>query len=59
MAVYDLRSSRVIEQTGFDGLSLMSPTLARTVDGSVQYADAATDTAHSLRVYKGKMFILV
>ncbi|EAU91230.2 lateendosome to vacuole transport-family protein [Coprinopsis cinerea okayama7 len=58
MVVYDIQLSRILEHAKFDGLALMSPTLDRTANGSVSYSDAAADTAHSLRVYKGKMFLL-
>ncbi|CAL1707277.1 unnamed protein product [Somion occarium] len=45
---------------------LTSPTLevydirgfSHTTNGSVSYADAITEVSHSLRVYKGKIFIL-
>ncbi|KAJ6499940.1 Golgi CORVET complex core vacuolar protein 8-domain-containing protein [Mycena vitilis] len=56
--VYDSRVSKLVEHVPFDGLSLVSPTLRSTVDGSVPYADSVGDVAHSIRVYKGKIFLL-
>jgi hypothetical protein len=59
MGVYDIHLSNLVEKASFDGLSLMSPTLNLTSNGSVKYADSVTDVAHSLRTYKGKIFLLV
>ncbi|TFK21979.1 lateendosome to vacuole transport-family protein [Coprinopsis marcescibilis] len=58
IAVYDTQLSRVLEWSKFDGLSLMSPTLSQTTNGSINYKDSVAEVAHSLRVYKGKMFLL-
>ncbi|TEB37657.1 lateendosome to vacuole transport-family protein [Coprinellus micaceus] len=58
MSVYDIQLSKLVEKTTYDGLSLVSPTLNMTATGSVAYADSVADIAHSLRVYKGKMFSL-
>ena len=59
LAVYDLRLSRLVESVQFDGLSLISPILELTVHGTVSYADSVKEIAHSLRIYKGKIFLLV
>lgn len=59
MSVYDIHLSKLVEKTGYDGLSLMSPTLNMTTNASITYADSVSDVAHSLRVYKGKIFALV
>ncbi|KAJ7783226.1 Golgi CORVET complex core vacuolar protein 8-domain-containing protein [Mycena metata] len=56
--VYDVRASKLIEHVQFDGLSLVSPTLGATVNGAMNYADSVGDVAHSVRVYKGKIFLL-
>lgn len=56
--VYDIHISKLVERVQFDGLSLLSPTLGSTVNGSVSYLDSASDVGHSLRVYKGKIFVL-
>ncbi|KAF8070487.1 Golgi CORVET complex core vacuolar protein 8-domain-containing protein [Lyophyllum atratum] len=58
LQVYDIHASKVIESVPFDGLSLVSPSLSSTVNGTVSYADSVGDVAHSLRVYKGKIFLL-
>ncbi|KAJ2918520.1 hypothetical protein MD484_g1843, partial [Candolleomyces efflorescens] len=58
MGVYDIHSSNLVEKASFDGLSLMSPTLNMTSNGSVKYADSVADVAHSFRTYKGKIFLL-
>lgn len=59
MSVYDIKLSKLVEKTAYDGLSLMSPTLNMTTNASIAYTDSISDVAHSLRVYKGKMFALV
>ncbi|KAJ7346672.1 lateendosome to vacuole transport-family protein [Mycena albidolilacea] len=56
--VYDSRVSKLVEHVQFDGLALISPTLSGTVNGAVAYADSVGDVAHSIRVYKGKIFLL-
>jgi hypothetical protein len=56
--VYDVHISKVVERILFDSLSLVSPTLGLTVNGAVSYADSVGEIAHSLRVYKGKVFLL-
>ncbi|KAH7874770.1 Golgi CORVET complex core vacuolar protein 8-domain-containing protein [Lentinula edodes] len=58
LQVYDLSRTKVIEQISFDGLSLMSPSLRLTVSGATSYSESVGDVAHSIRVYKGKIFIL-
>lgn len=57
--MYDLSRTKVIEQISFDGLSLISPSLRLTVSGATSYSESVGDVAHSIRVYKGKIFILV
>ncbi|KAF8973231.1 vacuolar protein sorting-associated protein [Flammula alnicola] len=55
LGVYDMKLCRLVEEVHFDGLSLISPTAIRA-DGTM---DSDMDSvAHSLRVYKGKMFML-
>ncbi|KAJ7218023.1 Golgi CORVET complex core vacuolar protein 8-domain-containing protein [Mycena pura] len=56
--VFDTRLSKLIEHVPFDGLALVSPTLSSTVNGLIPYADSVGDIAHSIRVYKGKIFLL-
>ncbi|KAF9529342.1 Golgi CORVET complex core vacuolar protein 8-domain-containing protein [Crepidotus variabilis] len=52
LGVYDLRLDRLVEQVRFDGLSLNVP-------GANGVVDPENDlVAHSLRVYKGKLFLL-
>ncbi|KIK67347.1 hypothetical protein GYMLUDRAFT_37447 [Collybiopsis luxurians FD-317 M1] len=58
LQVYDLNRSRIIERVSFDGLSLISPSLRFTVSGASSYPDSVGDVAHSVRVYKSKIFIL-
>lgn len=57
--MYDAHISKLVERINFDGLSLVSPTLGSTVNGSISYSDSVADVGHSLRVYKGKIFLLV
>ncbi|KDR75858.1 hypothetical protein GALMADRAFT_97807 [Galerina marginata CBS 339.88] len=55
LGIYDLKLSRLVEQVPFEGLSLIS--LGKGVGNSVGESD--TDAvAHSIRTYKGKMFLL-
>ncbi|KAJ7084430.1 Golgi CORVET complex core vacuolar protein 8-domain-containing protein [Mycena belliarum] len=56
--VYDSRVAKLVEHVPFDGLALVSPTLSSTVNGAIPYADSVGDVAHSIRVYKGKIFLL-
>ncbi|KAJ7096273.1 Golgi CORVET complex core vacuolar protein 8-domain-containing protein [Mycena epipterygia] len=56
--VYDSRLLKLVERVQFDGLALVSPTLSSTVNGAIPYADSVGDVAHSIRVYKGKIFLL-
>ncbi|KAF9465049.1 lateendosome to vacuole transport-family protein [Collybia nuda] len=58
LEVYDVHIQKMIEHIHFDGLSLISPTLSSTVNGSVSYSESVSDVTHSLRVYKGKIFLL-
>lgn len=58
MDVYDIRILKLVERARFDGLSLSSPTLGSTIN-TVSYLDPVSDVGHSLRVYKGKIFVLV
>ncbi|KAG6911131.1 hypothetical protein DXG01_003871 [Tephrocybe rancida] len=56
--VLDIHTLNVIDSVSFDGLSLLSPSLASTVNGAVSYSESVGDVAHSMRVYKGKIFLL-
>ncbi|KAL1662594.1 Golgi CORVET complex core vacuolar protein 8-domain-containing protein [Schizophyllum commune] len=58
LGVYDLRHGALVEQVPFNGMSLVSPSLKRSVNGSMPYSVSIRDVAHSLRAYKGKIFIL-
>ena len=59
LEVYDIHTFRLVEHVLFDAWSLVSPILAHTTNGSVSYPDAVTEIAHSVRTYKGKIFLLV
>lgn len=59
LEVYDVYVQKLVERVQFDGLALISPTLSSTVNGSVSYLDSVSDVSHSIRVYKGKIFLLV
>lgn len=58
LEVYDINTYKIVEHVSFDAWSLVSPILSHTTNGSVQYSDAVTEVAHSVRVYKGKIFLL-
>ncbi|KAG7098602.1 hypothetical protein E1B28_000526 [Marasmius oreades] len=57
LQAYDLSLSKVIEHVKFDGLSLVSPSLKTTVSGA-SYSRSVGDVSHSMRTYKGKIFLL-
>lgn len=59
LEVYDVHVSKLIERVQFDGLSLLSPSLNLTTNGALPYLDSVWDISHSMRVYKGKIFLLV
>ncbi|KAJ3548648.1 hypothetical protein NM688_g5266 [Phlebia brevispora] len=58
LEVYDIHTFKLVEHVLFDAWSLVSPILAHTTNGSVSYPDAVTEVAHSVRTYKGKIFLL-
>jgi hypothetical protein len=57
--VYDVHGMKMVEAVPFDSSSLVSPSLGSTGDGSISYSDSVKDVAHSIRTYKGKLFLLV
>ncbi|XP_006461129.1 hypothetical protein AGABI2DRAFT_221648 [Agaricus bisporus var. bisporus H97] len=59
MGVFDLRERKLVEQLKFDFSSLMSPSIANTVNGNINYQNSIRDVSHSMRIYKGKIFLLV
>lgn len=59
LEVYDMPTFRMVECVLFDAWTLVSPLLAHTTNGSVSYTDAISEVSHSLRIYKGKIFVLV
>ncbi|KAI0663401.1 Golgi CORVET complex core vacuolar protein 8-domain-containing protein [Cubamyces menziesii] len=56
--IYDIRTFKLVEREPFDAWTLVSPVLSHTTNGSVTYSDAVSEVAHSVRVYKGKIFLL-
>ncbi|KAH9988437.1 Golgi CORVET complex core vacuolar protein 8-domain-containing protein [Russula compacta] len=56
--VYDVQTRVLVEHAPFDPSSLVSPTIAHTINGAFSYLDATGDIAHSVRTYKGKIFLL-
>ncbi|KAK7053310.1 hypothetical protein VNI00_003936 [Paramarasmius palmivorus] len=58
LQVFDVPSLKVVESVNFDGLSLVSPSLKLTVSGASSYSHSVGDVAHSMKTYKGKIFIL-
>ena len=57
--MYDVETQALVEHMHFDPSSLVSPTIAHTTNGAFSYTDATGDIAHSVRIYKGKIFLLV
>ncbi|KAH9054311.1 Golgi CORVET complex core vacuolar protein 8-domain-containing protein [Lactarius vividus] len=58
LEVYDVHTRALVEHTPFDPSLLVSPTIAHTINGAFSYSDATGDVAHSVRTYKGKIFLL-
>ena len=43
----------------YDEFDIKNWALSHTTNGTVEYMDAVTEVAHSVRTYKGKIFLLV
>ncbi|RPD57488.1 hypothetical protein L227DRAFT_631711 [Lentinus tigrinus ALCF2SS1-6] len=56
--IYDIRTFKLVESEPFEAWSLVSPVLSHTTNGTLTYSDAVSEVAHSVRVYKGKIFLL-
>jgi len=56
--VYDITLCRLIEQVGFDGLSI-PPSNQSTATNASARADTIHIVPHRVRAYKGKIFLLV
>ncbi|KDQ57489.1 hypothetical protein JAAARDRAFT_130081, partial [Jaapia argillacea MUCL 33604] len=54
--VYDVRSSKLVEHVDFNSSTLIS--LAPPHTPSTAHPDSIGDVAHSIRAYKGKLFLL-
>lgn len=59
LSIYDVHAMKMIEAVRFDSSSLISPSLGFTGNGSISYSESVGDIAHSIRTYKGKLFLLV
>ncbi|KAH7926724.1 hypothetical protein BV22DRAFT_1008463 [Leucogyrophana mollusca] len=58
LSVYDVRTATLVERVRFDATTLVSPSLYHTSNGSIPYSESINDIAHSVRAYKGKIFLL-
>ncbi|KAG0704469.1 Golgi CORVET complex core vacuolar protein 8-domain-containing protein [Suillus ampliporus] len=58
LSVYDVHGMKMVEVVQFDSSSLVSPSLGYTSNGSISYSESVRDIAHSIRTYKGKLFLL-
>ncbi|KAF9241625.1 Golgi CORVET complex core vacuolar protein 8-domain-containing protein [Melanogaster broomeanus] len=58
LSVCDTRTCKVVEHVHFDASALASPSLSSTTNGSVPYSESLYDITHSIRAYKGKIFLL-
>ncbi|KAI0675421.1 Golgi CORVET complex core vacuolar protein 8-domain-containing protein [Trametes maxima] len=58
LEIHDARTFKLVEREPFDAWTLVSPVLSHTTNGSVTYSDAVSEVAHSVRMYKGKIFLL-
>ena len=59
MEILDIRTFVVVEQVPFDAFRLASASLSSIATGAAPYQDSFRDIQHSVRTYKGKIFILV
>lgn len=59
LEIYQPPVTKPIESVPFTTLDLTSPTVFSTANERMPYADPIADIAHSMRVYKGKIFLLV
>lgn len=59
LEVFDVRTLKAVERVKFNAVSLISPSLGYTSNGAIPYTESVSDVAHSIRVYKGKIFLLV
>ncbi|KAL1748784.1 Golgi CORVET complex core vacuolar protein 8-domain-containing protein [Schizophyllum fasciatum] len=50
LGVYDLRHGALVEQVPFNGMSLVSPSLKRSVNGSMPYSVSIRDGRENLQV---------
>lgn len=55
--VFDAQALSFIESVSFDSSLLVSPSFPSPINGAV--SNVVGDVAHSIRVYKGKIFLLV
>ncbi|KAG1752980.1 Golgi CORVET complex core vacuolar protein 8-domain-containing protein [Suillus lakei] len=58
LSIYDVHGMKMVEAVRFDSSSLLSPSLGSTGNGSISYSESVRDIAHSIRTYKGKLFLL-
>lgn len=58
LSIYDVHGMKMIEAVRFDSSSLISPSLGFTGNSSISYSESVGDIAHSIRTYKGKLFLL-
>jgi hypothetical protein len=58
LSIYDVHIMKMVETVRFDSSSLVSPSLSFTGNGSISYSESVRDIAHSIRTYKGKLFLL-
>lgn len=58
LAVYDLSSKSLVEKVNFDSPSLMAPSF-KSSGSDISGPSSVNSIAHSLRIYKGKLFLLV
>ncbi|KAI0293200.1 Golgi CORVET complex core vacuolar protein 8-domain-containing protein [Russula brevipes] len=56
--VYDVQTRELVEHVDFDPSSLISPTIAHATNGVFSYMGTTGDIAHSVRTYKGRIFLL-
>ncbi|KAG2146389.1 Golgi CORVET complex core vacuolar protein 8-domain-containing protein [Suillus bovinus] len=58
LSIYDVHGMKMVEAVRFDSSSLVLPSLSSTGNGSMSYSESVRDIAHSIRTYKGKLFLL-
>ena len=59
MQVYDARVNKLVERVHFDASTLVSRSLGLRMNDPSAHSDSLGEVTHSVRIYKGKIFLMV